>query len=266
MKQFNLPNIYCDWLYAYLGNRTQRVNCNNIKSGLAKITYGVPQGSILGPLLFICYINNLPNIVKNCRVLMYADDVVFYTSHECPATARAKLQEDANAVYKWFTSSGLSINTEKTKIVVFSHDVPLAPVDLKIKMGNHTLSTCSQYEYLGVILDSNLTLERSVSKSVSNTNFRSVMLRKMRGKLTRPTAILVYKQTIQPVLEYCGFLYNGITEYQHKRLQLTQNKCLRTCLNVRRRYHVVDLHLDTNVDYLSIRYDMQLLLLIYKYV
>ena len=85
--------------------------CNNVKSSLAPINFGVPQGSILGPLLFICYINNLPNIVKNCRVLMYADDVVFYTTSNNLSEARALLQEDATTVYDWFTRSGLCINT-----------------------------------------------------------------------------------------------------------------------------------------------------------
>ena len=111
---------------------------------------------------------------------MYPDNVVFYTSHKYPATARAKLQEDANTVFNWFTSSGLSIHTDKTKIVVFSHDRPTVPVNLEIKMGIHTLSTRSQYEYLGVILDKTLTLERSVRKSVSNTIFRSVTLQSLR--------------------------------------------------------------------------------------
>ena len=159
---------------------------------------------------------------------MYADDVVFYTSHTCIHEASNHLQEDANSVYNWFSKSGLTINTEKTKVVVFTHEQPKIPFILDIKMGNHTLATCTQYEYLGVILDNVLTLERTVSKAVCNTNYRHVMLRKMRGKISRPTATLVYKQTMLPVLDYCGFLYNGITDAQHKRLQLVQNKCLRT--------------------------------------
>ena len=67
-------------------------------------------------------------------------------------------------------------------------------------------------------------------------------------------------------MEYCGYLFNGVTDSQHKRLQLTQNRCLRTCLNVRIRYHIADLHRDAGVDYLSVRYDIQLLLLLHKYL
>ena len=80
MKSLELPALYSDWLYAYLGNRSQRVTCNGTTSNTLPNTYGVPQGSILGPLLFICYVNSLPNVLKTCNIIMYADDVVFYAT------------------------------------------------------------------------------------------------------------------------------------------------------------------------------------------
>ena len=71
---------------------------------------------------------------------------------------------------------------------------------------------------------------------------------------------------ILPVLEYCGYLYNGITNVQHKRLQTVQNRCLRVCLNVKLKYPVVDLHSDCAAAYLCERFDLQLLLLLHKYL
>ena len=109
---------------------------------------------------------------------MYADDVVFYTSKNTLRESSALLQEDATSAYDWFTRSGLCINTDKTKVVVFTHERPDIQPILNIKMGNDILSTCSQYEYLGIILDDVLTLERTISKTVTNTNFRHVMLKK----------------------------------------------------------------------------------------
>ena len=133
-------------------------------------------------------------------------------------------------------------------------------------MGTNILDDSDEYEYLGIILDSKFSLVKTVSKSVSTASNRNHMLGKMRRAITKSTAILVYKQTILPVLEYCGYLYNGIVAAQHRRLQQTQNRCLRTCLNVRIKYSVINLHKDTEVDMLCNRYDLQLLLLLYKYL
>ena len=127
---------------------------------------------------------------------MYADDVAFYVSDETLSTAATRLQSDATRVFDWFSSSGLCINTDKTKIVIFAPTKPPAPLSVHVRMGAALLETCDQYDYLGIILDNEFTLEKSVSKSVSNANFRSVMLRKMRTKMSTPTAKLVYKQTI----------------------------------------------------------------------
>ena len=111
-----------------------------------------------------------------------------------------------------------------------------------------------------------LNLIKTVSKSVSTASNRCHMLCKLTSKMSRKTATLLYKQTIMPVLEYCGFLYNGLIQAQHKRLQYVQNRCLRICLNVRLKYCIENLHLDTNVDLLCIRFDTQLLTLLHKYL
>ena len=133
-------------------------------------------------------------------------------------------------------------------------------------MGSTVLETCDKYEYLGIVLDNKLTLEKNISKTVSSASSRCYMLGKMRRNMSKPTAILIYKQTILPVLEYCGFLFNSVVQMQHKRLQQVQNRCLRICLNVKMRYPVSKLHIDTSMDYLYVRYNMQLLLMIYRYM
>ena len=133
-------------------------------------------------------------------------------------------------------------------------------------MGNTVLKVCNAYEYLGVTLDSQLTFVKTISKTVSSSSNRCYMMGRFRRKISKPTAILVYKQTILPVLEYCGFIFNGVTKSEHKRLQHVQNRGLRISLSVRLKYHVCDLHRDTGVDYLAVRYDMQLLLLVHKYI
>ena len=207
MRALELPTIYTDWLFAYLGNRSQRVACNGTVSSSLPVKYGVPQGSILGPLLFICFVNALPNVLEHTKIIMYADDVVFYTSSTDLKKAESDLQSDASKVYDWFCKSGLSINKDKTKMLLFNppstpHREPL------ISMGNTVLKVCTSYEYLGIVLDDCLNFVKTISKTVSTSSNRCFMMNRFRKKVSKPTAILIYKQTILPVLEYCGFLYN----------------------------------------------------------
>ena len=133
-------------------------------------------------------------------------------------------------------------------------------------MGNNKLGVCDSYEYLGVTLDYKLNLDAMTGKTVSSTYNRLFMYRNLRRKMSYWVANLVYKQTISPVLEYCGFLYNGVTETNRLRLQRIQNRCLCVCLQVRLRYNVLKLHEDTGISFIGVKHDLQLLMLIHKYI
>ena len=185
---------------------------------------------------------------------MYADDVVFYTSSADIKVAEETLQSHATRVFNWFSQSGLVIHTGKTKIELFNPPT-LCPNPPNILMGDTRLECCTSYEYLGIILDDCITFKTTISKNVSSASNRCYMLGSMRRRMSLNTAVLVYKQTIMPVLEYCGYLFNGVIQTQHKRLQMVQNRGLRISLNVQRLYHITDLHTDADIDYLGVRFD-----------
>ena len=107
-----------EWLKNYLTNRKQCTVANNIVSAYRNITYGVPQGSVLGPVLFLIYVNDLSNIIKNSKVFMYADDMVVYVSHSNLRIAIALIQSDLNNLYTWCNRNKLTINCEKKNCMV----------------------------------------------------------------------------------------------------------------------------------------------------
>ena len=263
LKLLGIPPIYTNWFHAYLANRSQKVLSNNKLSASKPIPFGVPQGSILGPLLFICYINNLPNVLQHCSISMYADDVVFYINHKSSVIAENLLQLDANRIYNWFSASGLCINTDKTEIVMFNSNSPDQPT---IEMGGTVLNVKDEYEYLGVTIDNKLNFIKSVSKTISTASLRIYLLSKIRKMLPKKTACIIYKQTVMPVIEYCGFLFNGLTGATCKRLQRVQNRGLRVCLKTNMKHLVADLHKECNVDYVDVRFNIQLLMLVHKYL
>ena len=107
------------WFSSYLSERKQRVVMNGVCAGWSDVRTGVPQGSILGPLLFIVFVNDLPSVVSHSEVCLYADDTTVYVADEDPAVVRDKLTEDLNAVADWIDRNGLRMNVSKTNFIWF---------------------------------------------------------------------------------------------------------------------------------------------------
>ena len=103
----------------YLGRR-QRVVLNGVASEWGSVTNGVPHRSILGPLMFIIFINDLPDVVKHCTVNLYADDTAIYASDEDPGTVGSELEQDLQRVSNWIATNGLRMNISKTQLMVLS--------------------------------------------------------------------------------------------------------------------------------------------------
>ena len=118
LKKLKLQKCEFSWLVSYLTDRTQYTQVGDFESSKENVSYGVPQGSVLGPLLFIYYIDNLGSDFVNCKSLMYADDLVFYCSDKCAATAVANLQVDLQKVVEKCTELRLTINRDKTKFML----------------------------------------------------------------------------------------------------------------------------------------------------
>ena len=98
--------------------RKQRVVMDGVSSGWNQVTRGVPQGSILGPLLFVVFVNDLPSVVRKCSVNLYADDTTIYASNEDPSLVGKHLEEDLGAIATWINTNGLKMNVVKTQLMV----------------------------------------------------------------------------------------------------------------------------------------------------
>ena len=107
-----LPQSILDWLESYLADRKQCTLVNGETSDYQSLNFSVPQGSILGPLLFIFYINSLPEVVLRAKIKIYADDIVLYVSSKDALTARTILQTELNRVVKHCDALGLTINID----------------------------------------------------------------------------------------------------------------------------------------------------------
>ena len=123
------------WFESYLNNRKQKTSCGNEISAALPVTVGVPQGSILGTLLFLVYINNLPNAVKNSEVTLYADDTVLYCFSKDPRLLEDKLNEDLLMVAYWLRENKLTLNLDKTKSTIIGSNRKLGNIYIRTLLG-----------------------------------------------------------------------------------------------------------------------------------
>ena len=123
------------------------------------VAFGVPQGSILGPLLFVLFINDLPTAISKCNILLYADDAVVFAADKDIKILEETLNAELDEVNKWTLSNFLFINKRKTKFAIFGTDARLSKATdtVVIKIGDYEINRVYDFKYLGIVLDDSLT-------------------------------------------------------------------------------------------------------------
>lgn len=211
----------------YLSNRKQYCKANGIISSQRDIICGVPQGSTLGPLLFVFYINDVVKYIPQINMSLYADDTVFYWGGKDMDSITTKINEAARKFQYWCQMNKLTLNTNKSKIVLYNNRMSVKSENLAIKIGNTCLDSVPEYKYLGVILDSKLQFVSHVNSIKQKISYRMATLRKVRWTLGYKEALTLYKSCILPFFDQGSLFYNCATVEVLKGLQTLQNKCLR---------------------------------------
>ena len=172
-------------------------------SDLLPIGIGVPQGSTIGPVMFIVYINDLLEVLENSSSIMYADDTVFYCAHSENRVVRKMLQADLNNVQEWCTQHRLSLNVKKTKIMTFMSDhARKRYAKFKLYMKGRDIEEVESYRYLGTEVGNRLSGDVQFCKTTQTLGFKLRTFGKVRKFLTTRAALMVYKSTILPLLDY----------------------------------------------------------------
>ena len=232
LTQLNLNNSATEWIGSYLTSRKQRVLDNNTLSDFLDITQGVPQGSVLGPLFYIIYANDLIKYVNKCQIALYADDTVLYIANKDPLKSITKLRQDVEAINTWCQNNGIKANTDKTRVMAFGGPKAIETIpDFEIKMNGAPLQSVLSYKYLGITLDGQLTYNLQINRIISSVSGKLKQFQRMRSFLSTKAAILVYKSMLLPILEYGDIFLSAASVENRKKLQILQNKGLRCALN-----------------------------------
>ena len=172
------------WFADYLFNRRQNVELNGVRSEPEPILTGVPQGSILGPLLFILFYNDLADHIVHSEIIIYADDTVIFFAHKDPCEIERMLTEDMERIGAYSANNELIINTKKgkTEVMLFGSAKRLKAVgrNLVIMYANSPINFVSSYKYLGIIVDDTLTLAENFNRSYKSASSRLRLLERMK--------------------------------------------------------------------------------------
>lgn len=229
---FGIRGTAWDWFFSYLNDRKQFTVYKNSNSTYSTTQCGVPQGSILGPLLFLLYINDLCYVSSFFKLVLFADDTNIIASHVDFEYLVLKTNNELDKVTAWFDANRLIINYDKTNIMYFrkpciSHD----PKEIRIKMNDVYLNVSTSLKFLGIVLDDKLTFDdhRLIIRSKISKNIG--ILCKLRTILPERHLFMLYNSLILPYIQYCNITWASVGISKIEPIHILQKKALRICTN-----------------------------------
>lgn len=245
----------------YLNNRTQTCTMNNITSSANPMLYGVPQGSTLGPLLFIIFINDLATHIPNVKLSLYADETAFYLG----GTDKTHIVKELNIASKtfdqWCSYNRLTLNYDKIKSMIFTpsqnkkHSSGLP----ELKIGDKLIDRLTEFKYLGTILDQNLNFESHIKMIRQNVVARMHILKKVGWALTPNDALILFRSSILPYFDQGDVFYSCANKSTLQSLQTLQSKSLRAIFTKKHWKGTHHVHVSNKLLYLNQRRKVSLL-------
>lgn len=249
---------------SYLEDRTQRVRIDSVLSQDANVYYGVPQGSIVGPTLFLCYINELCQMkLRNCKIISYADDTTLTFYHDTWEGVFDCAQEGFNIVRNWLAANYLTLNTEKTKYIAFcvgGQQSLTCSYNIRAHSCSNwssTICTCAligktlNIKYLGITIDYLLSFKEHITSLTQRVRKLIYIFKKLRHVLDFKLFKSLYLSLCQSILSYGISSWGGAAKTHMLQLERVQRLILKVSLSKPRLYSTISLYRDTKL--LSVR-------------
>ena len=224
LEKYGIRGNVLSLFKSYLHSRTQFVKINDHVSSFLNIEFGVPQGSILGPLLFLIYINDLPN-ATNFFIRLFADDTFLCSQNENILSLENEVNNELEKVYCWLASNKLTLNVNKSKYMLISKKKSLP--SLNIKINDENLDDCVSYKYLGVYFDKDLSWKPHTDYLCKKISKACGALAKVRHCVGIDTLKTIYYALVHSYLRYGLLTWGSASSSVLKPLNVLNNKVLR---------------------------------------
>lgn len=228
LSKYGLDESALSFLQSYLGHRTQQLRYNGIVSGVQHITCGVPQGSILGPLLFLFYVNDVNRACNEAEILLYADDTALLYAADTLGELQSKVSRSFPKICRWLHANRLSLSISKTVYQLYAAS---EEEHLIISSGNSHLKRTKTVKYLGVLVDDDLKFKSHISRIGGICSRTLGVLYRSRYFLNAQLLLLLYNALILPHLTYCSVIWGSNYESNIKPLYIIQKRAIRLISN-----------------------------------
>ena len=231
LRNYGIRGTALSWFRSYLSNRQQYVFNDNNKSSMLNVRCGVPQGSILGPLLFLIYINDITKSSSTVSFILFADDTNILYSHKDLTELVNTLNTELTNISSWFKCNKLSLNIAKTNFIHFQtlHSNTELPHHIKIDDLSLLKKDCTKF--LGITIDKNLTWDQHIQNISSQIAKGIGILYKTKDVILNSALLTLYNTLILPFITYCNIIWGNCNISKLNQIYLLQKKAVRICTN-----------------------------------
>ena len=251
-----------EWFRSYVTYRMQKVIIKGQSSHWGHITAGVPQGSVLGPLLFIAYINDLTEVV-DCQIKIFADDTSLYVTVDTPEEAATQLNSNLERVRSWASQWLVNFNSSKTKAMTISNKKIVPP---RVIFQNKIIEHVNEHKHLGLTFNNRLTWSNHINNIVKTVSKELDVLHKIASTIDRQSLDTVYKTFIRTKIEYACILWDNCYDYETDLLENCQLRAARIITGAKRGTSHEKLYKETKWPELKDRREMHKLCFMHKLV
>ena len=247
LEYYGIRGTQLEWFRSYLSLRPQKVDIGGVLSDQQIIQCGVPQGSILGPLLFILYINDIQMSSKLLKFHLFADDTCIHHSNANPITLEHEINKELVNVSSWLIANKLSLNVSKSNFIIFNSKKKKIDHSFNIKILNNSLEEKNSTKYLGVIIDKHLNWASHIHYTKQNISKGIGMIAKLRHYVPLTNLKQTYSAFIQSHTNYAILIWGFAAPTLINNIEIATKKAVRLMLFRERKEHSLPIFNELNI-------------------